>query len=300
MTSLVAEVRTRTSPLPALVRAMRPRQWIKNVLVFAVPLAAGRLGEPRVLLATLGAFVAFCLAASATYLLNDVIDVDADRAHPSKQRRPVASGEIPIAWATGGAIALAVGSVAVAALVDPALGALVVLYLALTTAYSSRLKHVPVIELVVVATGFLIRGVAGGAATGTPVSTWFLLVAGFGSLFLVAGKRASELSSGPDPASARGSLASYDAGYLRFVWGLAATVTVAGYCLWANAVGQVGDREPWALWSIVPFLLAVLLYAHHVDRGSAQAPEDVVIGNRALLVAGAVWLVLFSLGAWGV
>lgn len=300
MTSVVAAHGARRLPAAALVRAMRPRQWVKNVLVFAVPLAAGELTRVPVLVDTVVAFVAFCLASSSTYLVNDVVDLEADRAHPRKSRRPVASGALPVTWAVTASVVLAVTSVLVAAAVNPRLAALVVLYLLLTTAYSTWLKNAPVVELVVVATGFLLRGVAGGAATGTTVSTWFLLVAGFGSLFLVAGKRASELEASEGSGATRQTIAVYRRSFLTFVWGLAATVTVAGYCLWANAVGQVGDREPWALWSIVPFVLAILLYAFEVDRGTAEAPEDVVLTHGALLACAVAWLVLFSLGAWGV
>ena len=290
----------RTSFWRALGSALRPRQWTKNVLVAAVPLAAGRLHEPQVLAQTLVAFVSFCAVASATYLVNDVLDADADRAHPVKQHRAVARGDLtrPQA-ATAAVVALAGGLVIAGAFARVELVWTLLAYAAATFAYSYWLKHEPVVELALLAAGFLLRAIAGGAATGIPVSPWFLIVAGFGSLFMAAGKRYSELVSRADDAAAtRRSLAHYTPGYLRFVWGLAATVTVVGYCLWAFEVGsgQTGSVA-WSAWSVAPFVLAVLRYGIDIDAGRAEAPEDVALRDRSLQVLALIWLVLFALGA---
>jgi decaprenyl-phosphate phosphoribosyltransferase len=287
----------------ALGSALRPRQWTKNVLVAAVPLAAGELQEPDVLRATIVAFVAFCAVASATYLLNDVLDVESDRAHPVKRDRAVARGDVSRTQALVVAAILCVFGIALAvAFTRAALVWTLIGYAVVTIAYSSWLKHEPVLELALLASGFLLRAIAGGAATGIPVSQWFLIVAGFGSLFMAAGKRFSELVSRDEGAAeTRRSLAHYTPGYLRFVWSLAATVSVLGYCLWAFEVGsnQTGSTS-WAAWSVLPFVLAVLRYGVDIDAGRAEAPEDVALRDRPLQVLALLWLVLFALGAVGV
>lgn len=286
----------------ALVAALRPRQWLKNVLVFAAPLAAGSIFELDVLIPSLLAFVVFCLMSSATYLINDIKDVDADRAHPTKQFRPIAAGEIsvPLALVTAGI--LAVASLAIALAVSVSLFGIVLAYAVFTLAYSLFLKHEPVIELALLSLGFLLRAIAGGAAADLPISPWFLIVAAFGSLFMAAGKRFSELQRANADADAprRRSLAGYTPTYLRFVWGLAAAVTITAYCLWAFEVGLADSSFPWSQWSVLPFVLAILRYALDVDRAEAEAPEEVVLRDRALQVLGLAWLILFGLGALGV
>jgi decaprenyl-phosphate phosphoribosyltransferase len=284
---------------------MRPHQWTKNVLVVAVPLASGKLFEPDVLLATFGAFVVFCLAASATYLINDTVDVESDRAHPTKRNRPIASGALPPSVAVVAAIVLFGASVALGSWINPGLGAVAAAYIIVTLAYSLRLKHEPVVELVFVSLGFLLRAIAGGVATGIPISSWFLIVAGFGSLFMATGKRSSELdlvlaSDTTDRASTRRVLAGYTPTYLRFVWGLAATVTVSAYCLWAFEVAAIESAVPWAEISIIPFVLAILRYAVDIDSHSAGAPDEVVLSDRVLVVLGVMWVVTFALGALGI
>jgi decaprenyl-phosphate phosphoribosyltransferase len=153
--------------------------------------------------------------------------------------------------------------------------------------------------------GFLLRAIAGGVASDLPISQWFLIVAGFGSLFMAAGKRASELQAANaagegNAATQRKSLAGYTPGYLRFVWGTAAAVTISAYCLWAFDVASQPASFPWAEWSIVPFVLAILRYAVVIDNGHGEAPEDAVLRDRVLLILGLAWVVLFGLGALGV
>lgn len=291
---------SRSMPM-ALVVALRPRQWLKNVLVFAAPLAAGSIFEPDVLVPSLIAFVVFCLISSATYLINDVRDVAADRAHPTKCRRPIPAGDLPVSIAIGAAIVLAIVSLAIALAVSLSLFGVVLAYAVFTLAYSLFLKHEPVIELALLSLGFLLRAIAGGAAADLPISPWFLIVAAFGSLFMAAGKRFSELERSADSDTPRRrSLDGYTATYLRFVWGLAAAVTITAYCLWAFEVGLADSSFPWSQWSVLPFVLAILRYALDVDRAEAEAPEDVVLRDRSLQVLGLAWLVLFGLGALGV
>ena len=285
--------------MSALVAAVRPRQWLKNVLVVGAPIAAGRAHEGSVVRATLVAFVALCLAASSTYLVNDVHDAAEDRGHPRKRSRPVASGALSVPAALAVAAVLAVAALALAALSSRGLVLLVAAYLLLTVGYTVRLRREPVVELVVVAAGFVLRGAGGGVAADIPVSSWFLLVAGFGSLFLVAGKRYAELVVVPSRLGGRATLDAYTPGFLRFVWTSAATLTIVAYALWATQVYVVRDEGSWALWSIVPFVLALFRYALDIDGGRAEAPEDVLLADRTLVVLGVVWVLMLAVGAGG-
>jgi decaprenyl-phosphate phosphoribosyltransferase len=279
----------------ALVRAMRPRQWIKNLLVVAAPLAAGKIDDRDVITATLLALISFCCASSAVYLVNDTLDREADRLHPTKRLRPIASGALPVPVALVAAVVLAAAALAVGWVADPDLAALVAAYLVLMVLYAVRLKHEPVLDISIVAAGFLMRAVAGGIAADLPLSQWFLLVSGFGSLFIVAGKRYSELHTLGSEAGTRRSLVRYTDTYLRFVWSIAAAATITAYCLWAFE--NSGDsRIPWHTFSIVPFVMGLLRYAVDIDAGEAAEPEDIIWGDRLLQGIAVVWLVLLSLG----
>jgi decaprenyl-phosphate phosphoribosyltransferase len=279
----------------ALVRAARPRQWVKNLLVVAAPVAAGQVGDGDVVLATVLALVSFCLAASAVYLVNDSADREVDRLHPTKRLRPIASGALSVRAALVAASVLAVAALLVGYLADPSLCVLVAAYLVIQLLYAVWLKHEPVLDISIVAAGFLMRAVAGGIAADLPLSQWFLLVSGFGSLFIVAGKRYSELHTLGSESGTRRSLVRYTDTYLRFVWSTAAGATVISYSLWAFE--QAPDTGvPWHTISIAPFLVALLRYAVDVDAGTAAEPEDIVFRDRVLQLIGVVWLVTVCLG----
>ncbi|HET7738716.1 MAG TPA: decaprenyl-phosphate phosphoribosyltransferase [Tepidiformaceae bacterium] len=287
--------------MAALARSLRPRQWVKNVLVGAAPLAAGALDEVSVIAGTAAAFLVFCLASSAIYLVNDIVDAPSDRAHPTKRSRPIAAGALSATTASAAVVILALAALSIAAGTDADLTAVVAVYFAVSLAYCFGLKHQRVIDMAIVAGGFLLRAIAGGAAVGLPLSRWFLIVAAFGSLFMVAGKRYSELVSlGDSAALSRSSLAGYSASYLRFVWGVSAAVTITAYCLWAF---EVGDQPGWLAWgplSVVPFVMAIFRFALDIDGARASAPDEIVLRDRTLLALGALWLVLFAAGAFGV
>jgi decaprenyl-phosphate phosphoribosyltransferase len=290
---------TRAATGGGLLSALRPKQWVKNVLVGAAPLAAGAVFHKQVAVAVAVAFVTFSLAASAGYLVNDLADVEEDRRHPVKRLRPLASGRVSPRVAVVTAVLLAVASLGLAATFStPGLVAVLAVYLALTVSYSLWLKHQPVIDLAIVSSGFLLRAMAGGLAAHIPLSQWFLIVAAFGSLFMVAGKRYSELVSHPD-AGTRKSLDSYTPGYLRFVWSISAAVTIMAYCLWAFQVDVNGTPVAWGPVSVAPFVLALLRYAVDVDHGRAGDPEAIVWSDRVLQVLGLIWLVTFGIGAFG-
>lgn len=283
----------------AVWRSLRPRQWVKNLLVVAAPLAAGRVQEPKVLLAVALAFVAFCAMSSAVYLLNDVADVEVDRAHPLKRRRPIAAGELGVRTALATALVLAVLALFLALVASWQLAALLASYLVIQVLYTVWLKHEPVLDISVVTLGFLMRAVAGGLAADIPISQWFLLVAGFGSLFVVAGKRYSELHTLGSLAGTRRSLVGYTDTYLRFVWSMAAAATVMSYSLWAFEQASTAAHVPWHTVSIAPFVLVLMRYAVDIDAGTAAEPEDIVLGDRALQGIALVWLVVVSLGILG-
>lgn len=280
---------------------MRPQQWGKNLLVVVAPLAGGRLLEPDVALRVIFAFAIFATASSAMYLLNDVADRHRDAAHPVKRDRPIASGRLTVRRAVAGSIVLSAMALSGAALLGPStLVGVIALYIGATVIYTWRLKHEPLYDVVLVASGFLLRAIAGGVATGTTISTWFLVTATFGALFIAAGKRASEHANSTGEAGAtRPSLAAYTPGYLRFLWMLAATVTVTAAAVWGLEVATASARPSLAQASVAPFTLAILRYAWWIDRAEAEAPEEVLRNDRGLLALGSVWvlLLLASTGA---
>jgi decaprenyl-phosphate phosphoribosyltransferase len=280
---------------PAIVRAIRPRQWLKNVLVAAAPLAAGVLLDSGVWLTVLLTFVIFCATSSGIYLLNDLLDAESDRQHPKKKFRPIASGELSKPVALVAAIILLVGAPLVAGyFVSFGLTIVVIVYEIVQISYCVWFKHVVVIDLVLVSSGFLMRAIAGAVSLGIPVSQWFLLVAAFGSLFMVAGKRYSEkLQMEGTGAATRRSLEEYSASYLRFVWAMAAGLALITYSLWAFSMGDMATHLLPAI-TIIPFSMAILRYAYAIDRGTAGAPEDTVLGDRYLLGLGIIWLVVFG------
>jgi decaprenyl-phosphate phosphoribosyltransferase len=292
--------RSVTGPAAPWLRALRVRQWTKNVLVLGAPIASGRVLESRVLEGAGVAFAVFCLCASSVYLVNDVRDVESDRRHPTKRRRPVAAGEVSVGAALLVAVLLGLAGLVLAWWWSPALGATMAVYVALQAGYGLGLKDQPAVDLAIVASGFLLRAVAGGTAADLPMSPWFLLVAAFGSLFMVAGKRYSEIRAVGGATGSRKSLESYSESYLRFIWSMAAGVTVVVYSLWAlsgSTTTHLADGTPWALLSLAPFVLGLLRYAADVDRGTAESPEDVVLSDRLLQAVGAAWLVLVLLNA---
>lgn len=275
---------------------MRPRQWIKNVLVVAAPAAAGLLLEPEVLVPSLVAFVSFCAVSSSVYLINDIADREVDRLHPIKSRRPIASGELAVRPAAVLAGVLAVAAVATALLAGTGLALLIAGYFAMQVAYNVRLKHEPVVDLAVVSLGFLLRAVAGGVASDIELSRWFLMVAGFGSLFVVSAKRYSELTTLGSASGTRRSLMRYSESYLRFVWSMAAAATLMAYSLWAFETGSGDAGANWKAISVVPFVLGLLRYSVDVDSASAADPEDLVFGDRVLHLIGLAWLGTLAMG----
>jgi decaprenyl-phosphate phosphoribosyltransferase len=281
-----------------LLRSARPRQWIKNLLVLAAPAAAGLLGDGTVLWRVGLAFVAFCAVASGVYLINDVHDAEADRAHPVKRRRPVAVGVVAPAQALALAGALFAGGLALALVLRPLAAVLLGVYVALQLAYSWGLKHVEVVDLLSIASGFVLRAGVGAAVAEVPVSSWFLTVTAFGALMMAAGKRSSELRrAGADAGTSRRVLAGYSTEYLHQVQTIAVGGALLGYALWAFE--QAALQRPSGWWlelSVVPFAAALLRYLLIMNRGEAEAPEEAIFSDIVLAVMGLAWAVAFVLG----
>ncbi|GFG65744.1 decaprenyl-phosphate phosphoribosyltransferase [Mycobacterium kubicae] len=279
--------------IAGVVKAIRPRQWVKNVLVLAAPLAAlgggVRYNYTEVLIEVGVAFAVFSLAASSIYLVNDVRDVEADREHPTKRFRPIAAGVVPEWLAYTLAAILGAAALIIAWLLTPNLALVMAVYLAMQLGYCFGLKHQAVIDICIVSSAYLIRAIAGGAATNIQLSQWFLLTAAFGSLFMVAGKRYAELQLAERTGAAiRKSLESYTSTYLRFVWTMSATAVVLCYGLWAFE----RDRHSgsWFAVSMVPFTIAILRYAVDVDGGLAGEPEDIALRDRVLQLLALAWI----------
>jgi decaprenyl-phosphate phosphoribosyltransferase len=284
---------------------MRPRQWVKNLLVFVAPAAAGVLTSRLDIFRSLAAFGIFCAVASGIYLINDVMDAEADRLHPDKRARPIASGALTSTRAiVAAALLLASGLVSAWFVASWELVLVIGIYAVISIAYTIRLKREPVIELVAVASGFVLRAIAGGVATRVPLSSWFLAVATFGALFIVTGKRAGEHHRlGETRGQHREVLSLYTASFLRSTLTLTATVTVTAYCLWAFDNGglqyHAGHHFIWIQLSVIPVILGTLHMLRLVDAGLVDAPEGLVFHDHVLQCLGAFWVAMFSIGIYG-
>jgi decaprenyl-phosphate phosphoribosyltransferase len=282
----------------SLVRLSRPKQWHKAVMLFAAPAAAGVIDHPQVLLRAAAAAVAFTMLSIAVYAANDVRDAPDDRRHPRKQYRPVASGAlsptVALVWGT------CVGSVGlvVAAQVGLSTFALGLAYLTAQLLYVFGFKHVAVVDVVLVALGFVLRAAAGAAASRVPVSNWFLLVSLFGALFLVAGKRRAERNSSTADARSRPVLAAYSAAWLDQLTTVAMLGSAMSYGLWAfQYLGDDVFRQLLVV-SFLPFLTCLLRYGLLVSTGRGELPEYELFRDRVLVVAGLCWAGLVGAGLY--
>lgn len=294
------------SLLKGLVRLSRPRQWIKNLLVFVAPGAAGVILHWAIFWRCGAAFGIFCIAASGTYFLNDAIDAPADRSHPTKRFRPVAAGLVPRPLAIAAGVVLLATSISFAYLLAGwQLGFVMFLYAIVNIAYSLGLKHEPILDLAAVSAGFVLRAIAGGVATGVSLSDWFLIVASFASLLIVAGKRSGEklllAEHQTVDQSVRRTLGSYTPSFLQGVRTLSAAVSVTAYCLWAfERARQLhpGHDPIWFQLTIVPFVVALLHVLRLLDSGAGAAPEELAIHDHRLQLYGICWIALFAIGAY--
>ncbi len=298
---------TVSASLPkGLIRLSRPKQWIKNMLVFVAPAAAGVLLHRSVFWHSVGAFGVFCLAASGTYFLNDAIDAPADRIHPTKRLRPVAAGVVPVRLALLVGLALLAVSIGLGQLLAGWHLALVMaIYGVVNVGYSLGIKNEPILDLAAVSAGFVLRAVAGGVATGVALTNWFLIVASFGSLLIVTGKRSGEkkllADQQADEGSVRPTLGLYTPTFLRTVRTLSAAVTVSAYCLWAfgrAAELHKGTDPIWFQLTVIPFTVALLHILRLFDSGQGAAPEELALHDHRLQIYGVCWIALFAVGVY--
>jgi decaprenyl-phosphate phosphoribosyltransferase len=283
------------------LRAVRPEHWVKNVVVLSAPAAATVLDQPAVMARTLAAVAAFVLASAGTYLINDACDAAADRLHPRKRLRPVAAGEISTrAAATAGVVACVLAA-AGAVLLSRQFGLVVCAYLLLTTAYSWRLKQVEVLEMMLVASGFLLRAIGGGVVNHLPLSRWFLLVSAAGALFLVSGKRLAEQRAlGEDATAHRPVSLRYPAEWIQQTMTMTLTATVLGYCLWAFQYLGRDILQVLLAISVAPFTAAMLRYAQLVSQGHGQQPERHLVTDPFLVSAVLCCALLLFCGLYAV
>jgi decaprenyl-phosphate phosphoribosyltransferase len=286
----------RQAPVGVLLRACRPRQWVKNMVVALAPAAAGALTRPAVVAEVIGAVLAFCVLSSAVYLVNDVRDREQDRQHSRKRYRPVAAGELSPRGALRIAGLMAVLGIALSVFVQPRLGVVAICYLGLTTSYSVLWRYVVVADIVAVAAGFVLRAVAGGAATGVPLSRAFLIVTAACALFLVAGKRYAEMADGKARCATRATLGRYSQ---RFLGGLLAGAAAIGCVAYASWAFTRLEPAPWLELSTLPFVLWLGRYRMILYAGAGEAPEELILRDPALLALGALWMALFVGGVYG-
>jgi decaprenyl-phosphate phosphoribosyltransferase len=290
-----APARSARTTAAVLLWACRPRQWSKNLLVLAAPCAAGVLGRPLVAAQVVGAFAVMCLLSSATYLVNDVRDREQDRLHPGKRTRPIAAGELPVRTALGAAAIMALAGLALASAIDPKLGAVGLAYLALTGSYSLWWRRVVVVDVLAIAAGFVLRALAGGIATDIYLSRWFVIVTGCLAIYLVAAKRYAELREHAGVKATRATLQRYSRRSLLATLTGAASVASIAYVSWAFTRP---DHVAWYALSIAPLVLWLARYAALVGAGAGQAPEELILRDRALLVLSVAWTLLFLGGVY--
>lgn len=288
--------------MPAILRLLRPHQYAKNLLVFAAPGAAGRLDDADVVGQALLAFVLFCAVSSAGYVVNDLLDAEADRTHPIKRNRPIASGQVSPPQAMLVLAGLLVVSVGLAFVLGWLFTAVLVGYGALSMIYSLRLKAFPWFELAAVSAGFVLRALAGGAATDTRVSAWFLVVVSAGALLMITGKRVGELIALGSLTPSRPALAGYELTHLRILTVVAALLAVGGYAAWAAA--EAANRVSGSTGALilrltaVPFAAAIARYLALAWQGAGETPESLLLRDRLLVLAGVLWMVLYGAGLY--
>jgi decaprenyl-phosphate phosphoribosyltransferase len=283
-----------TALVHAIVVTARPRQWIKNALVLAAPLAAEVLRQRTALEHVAIAFVVLCVAASGTYFVNDVSDIAADRLHPTKRLRPVAAGLLPAWLALTFGIGLLVGALALSTVLGLAFTSVVVVYTALTVAYSMWLKMIPVVDVAAVASCYLLRAIAGAVAVPVAVSQSFLLVASFAALFVVVGKRHGDhLALDADARPYRSTLTAYTPDFTTQLIAATLTATLLAYASWAFSIDVEGG-VPWVACSVLPFTVGMLRATQLVVRGEGVDPERLLVDPGLLMAGAAVALLLVA------
>jgi 4-hydroxybenzoate polyprenyltransferase len=281
------------SLLVAAIRALRPKQWVKNGLLFAAIIFSGQFTHLDLGVRVLIGFASFCLLASAGYLLNDTLDRAADRAHPEKRRRPIASGAMPVPGAVLLIALCLVGGAALGWSLSGAFLAVALGYLTTTMSYSLYFKHVVILDVMFIAFGFLLRAVAGAVAIEVPVSEWLFLCAGMLALFIGFNKRRGELVALGDQSATRRNLAEYSLPMLDQYQAVITGAVVVCYCLYA----VIGASTKWMVLTIPFVLYGIFRFIYLVDqKGEGGAPDETFLRDWPLLVT----VTLYALVAMGV
>ncbi|GMR09921.1 MAG: decaprenyl-phosphate phosphoribosyltransferase [Anaerolineae bacterium] len=283
--------------LKALIRAMRPRQWTKNVFIFAALIFDEQLTQRDPLLRTVAGFVLLCLISSAVYVLNDIADVEADRQHPTKRNRPIAAGLLSIPVAVVFAIALAVFSMAASFALEPGFGWIVTLYFVLNLLYSFWLKHAPIIDVLIIAAGFVLRVAAGVALIEVArFSPWLYVVTTFLALIIGFGKRRAEIILLAEGANAhRKVLDGYTIGLLDQLIVIVSASTIMAYSLYTFSAQNLPSNNLMML--TIPFVIYGVfryIYLIHIENAGG-APEELILTDRPLLATLVLWGLLAAL-----
>ena len=275
----------------AVLKSMRPHQWVKNAFVLAPLVFAQELTNLDAVLRAALATALFCAASGAVYLMNDCFDVEKDRAHPTKRHRPIPSGALPVPTAQRVAVAAAIGSVGIGAVLAPLFAVAVAAYLAVNVAYSRSLKHVPYIDVLTIAFGFLVRAVAGALAIDVPVSVWLFACTFLLALYLGMGKRRHELLAAEGNASKqRRVLDAYDPSQLTMAMLGTALATTAAYTAYAvedHSLDFGTDRLPYT----IPFCVIGLLRFFRLssDASDPDSPTERMVTDPPFLLNLAAW-----------
>ncbi len=289
---------------PAPIEALRPHQWVKNLLVFAPLLFARRLTDQTAILHAVLAFVGFCAAASAIYLFNDLLDREADARHPKKRRRPIASGRLRPGTARIEAVLLVLTTLGIGLTIPPDHAGVPFLtwplaYLILNVAYTLRLKRVAIVDAICIALGFQLRVHTGSAAIGVPSSGWLLLCTFFFATFVALCKRRAELAGleveGTDKTATRRSLRDYDVAFLDQIVAPVAAMSVLAYALYTLDAATIHKHGPHLGLTVPVVTFGVFRYLWLVlQRDGAEDPARLLFRDRQLLIAGVVWVALVT------
>ncbi len=285
----------------ALLRGMRPKQWTKNLLVFAALIFAQRFDDLGAIATTVLAFVLFCLLSSSIYLINDVVDCAEDRQHPTKRRRPIAAGELPIPVALATAIVLGPGSVVGCYLINIPTGHIAAGYLLLTLAYAFMLKHRVILDVLTVAAGYVLRAAAGATAIAVVISEWLLICTILLALFLVLSKRRQELVGLQEGAvDQRPILSEYSLPLLDQMIAVVTASTVMSYALYtisARTVAEVGSN--WLMYTIPFVIYGIFRYLYLVhQKNQGEAPDRVLLTDTPLMINVVLYTIAVIVILW--
>ena len=282
--------------LKAFFSLIRVKHYLKNGLIFLPLFFAVKLTDVGLLLRTLAGFAAFCLAASLIYVVNDIRDIEKDRQHSTKCNRPLPSGAISVGAAIAIAAVFGLGAIAILiALKSWAAGIILALYVALNFGYSFGLKNVPVLDLVILASGFVLRVLFGGAVSGIEVSNWLLLVMAAGALYMGMGKRRGELRR--EGEGTRAVNKYYSVGFLDRNMYLCLALTIAFYSLWCLTSSTIGDfaNGDSVIWSVIILLVLVIRYNYVIEGDSDGDPVSVITRDPMLLILAALYVIYMGL-----